>query len=84
MVDQWLQLDREHALARLDAARSARRCAAGIEQIWPLADDASLPGVVDDVVDEVIEEVLHRGGRAVIVPDGDLADSDGIAAILRY
>ncbi len=45
--------------------------------------DASLPGVVDDVVDEVIEEVLHRGGRDVIVPDGDLADSDGIAAILR-
>ena len=113
VVDQWLQLDREHALARLDAARSARRCAAGIEQIWTLAaqgrielvvvedtyavaarvsddgalelaEDASLPGVVDDVVDEVIEEVLHRGGRAVIVPDGDLADSDGIAAILRY
>lgn len=113
IVEQWLERDREDALLRLDAARSARRYAGGVQEIWPLAsegrvelvvveetyavagrvgsdgglelvDDPELPGVTDDVVDEVIEAVLQRGGRAVIVPDGDLGARDGIAAVLRY
>lgn len=46
--------------------------------------DPALPGVTDDAVDDLIELVLARGGSVVIVPDGELADEQRIAAILRF
>lgn len=48
------------------------------------AKDTWSPDVIDDVIDELIETVLSKGGRAVMVPSGDLADSDRVGAVLRY
>lgn len=48
------------------------------------ADDATAPDVIDDAVDELIELVLLKGGDAVIVPAGDLAEHEHLAAVLRY
>lgn len=112
MVERWLHQDRAQAMERLEVARSARRYAGGLEEVWDLArdgrvqllvveddfevparlrdgqlvraDDATAPDVIDDVVDELIELVLRKGGDAVIVPTGDLADHDRLAAVLRY
>jgi Bacterial archaeo-eukaryotic release factor family 3 len=47
-------------------------------------EDVEAPDVVDDVVDEMIEAVLRHGGKAVIVNDGELADHQRIAGVLRY
>jgi hypothetical protein len=113
LVATWLRADRREAMRLLDQARSERRFAGGIDEVWPLAttgridvlvveehyavaariaahdqlepaDDPEAPDVVDDVVDDAIETVLRFGGRAVIVPDGDLDAHDRIAAVLRY
>jgi hypothetical protein len=48
------------------------------------AEDATAPGVIDDAVDEVIEEVMLKGGSAVFVDNGALAQHQRIALILRY
>ena len=40
--------------------------------------------MIDDAVDELIEMVLRTGGDAVMVPDGELADHERLAAVLRY
>ena len=48
------------------------------------ADDRDDPDVTDDVVDELIEAVLRAGGDAVMVPPGELAEHDRLAAVLRY
>ena len=111
-VDRYLEVDRVRALARLDEARSSRRFAGGIDEVWSLANDGRVDlvlveesfevsahldpehqllqahqlgrAVVDDIVDDTIEAVLLRGGRAVLVPDDQLAEHDHIAAVLRY
>ena len=49
-----------------------------------LAKDTWAPDVIDDAVDELIETVLRKGGRAVVVPPGDLADAGHVGAVLRY
>ena len=41
-------------------------------------------GVMDDAVDEIIEMALAKGGRAVFVDNGALADYKRIALTLRY
>ena len=56
----------------------------GPDRQLELVDDPVGPGVVDDIVDDTIEAVLLRGGRAVLVPDDELAHHDRIAAVLRY
>ncbi|MFG2640466.1 chemotaxis protein [Streptomyces sp. NPDC048370] len=38
----------------------------------------------DDIVDEVVEQALGTGAGVRFVPDGTLADSRRIAAVLRY
>jgi hypothetical protein len=48
------------------------------------AKDTWAPDVIDDAVDELIETVLRNGGRAVLVPSGDLGELDHVAAVLRY
>ena len=37
IVEAWMSLDHDLALAAIDDARSARRLSAGIEDVWPLA-----------------------------------------------
>jgi hypothetical protein len=39
LVERWLRCDRDDALRRLEAARSARRFAAGVGEVWDLARD---------------------------------------------
>jgi len=45
------------------------------------ADDR---GAREDIVDEIAEQALDTGARVHFVPDGDLADTGHIAAVLRY
>ncbi|HEY1304110.1 MAG TPA: hypothetical protein VGF24_11205 [Vicinamibacterales bacterium] len=47
-------------------------------------DNPTAPDVMDDAVDEVITTVLDKGGRVVFVENGELAQHDRIALILRY
>jgi hypothetical protein len=49
-----------------------------------LVDRVGGTEVIDDAVDEIIEAVLAKGGSAVMVDDGTLADYQQIALILRY
>lgn len=46
-----------------------------------VTEDATAPGVVDDIVDEIIELVLAGGGRVEIATDGTLALHQGIALV---
>lgn len=48
------------------------------------ADDPNAPDVIPDAVDEVIETVLSKGGEVVFTENGQLADYQRIALILRY
>ena len=45
--------------------------------------DIEDPEVIDDAVDELIELVLLRGGWVAFVDDGQLAEHDGAALVLR-
>lgn len=49
-----------------------------------LADDAAGAEIIEDAVDDVIETVLSKGGRVVFMADGQLAEYQRIALILRY
>ncbi|MFO7564703.1 MAG: hypothetical protein R6X02_18815 [Enhygromyxa sp.] len=48
-----------------------------------LVDDATAPGVIDDVVDELIELVIAKGGEVTIV-EGGLDKHQRVALMLRY
>jgi hypothetical protein len=37
-----------------------------------------------DIVDEIVEQCLDTGAQVRFVPDGTLADAQGMAAVLRY
>ncbi len=84
---------RQAAVAELDEARSARRYAAGMQEVTHLAatgriahllveDDYFDPNPADDAVDDLIETVLSADGRVTFVPNDSLPDR--IAAVLRY
>ncbi|MFD5074772.1 chemotaxis protein [Streptomyces sp. NPDC058371] len=38
----------------------------------------------EDIVDEIVEQCLETGAEVRFVPDGSLADAEGIAGVLRY
>ena len=46
--------------------------------------DAGEQGAREDIVDEIVEKALDTGARVRFVPDGELGDANGIAAVLRY
>ncbi len=52
------------------------------EHLLP-ADDGDLDAR-EDIVDEIVEQCLETGADVRFVPDGALADADGIAGVLRY
>jgi len=111
-ISAWLERDHQRARQNLEQARSARRYAGGIDEVWELAQEGRIelllveetfdyparlsggrlqvaldiesPDVLDDAVDDLIETVLRMGGDAMILPDGELADHDRLAAVLRY
>ena len=47
-------------------------------------DDPSATDVIPDAVDEVVEAVLSKGGEVVFTENGQLADFQRIALVLRY
>jgi hypothetical protein len=49
-----------------------------------LTDDATAPGVVDDLIDEIIEVQLMMKGNVVFLPDGELDQYEKAALYLRY
>lgn len=51
--------------------------------VLTLTEDATAPGVIDDVVDELIELVIAKGGEITIVDRG-LAKHQQVALMLRY
>ena len=86
-----------HAVAGIDEAWTAARAGRGhqlvVEQSlrYPAravgdalaAAPADGPGVFD-AVEVTLEEVIRHGGDVVVVPDGSLAGSGGIALLTRY
>lgn len=48
------------------------------------ADDLTGPDVMEDAVDEIIETVLSKQGQVVFVENGQLAEYQRIALVLRY
>lgn len=83
-IDETWTLAEDGRVALLLAERGFEYPArAAVHGLVP-ADDAEEPGVIDDAVDELIEAVLARGGDALLVPDGSLADCGRVAAVLRY
>ncbi len=47
-------------------------------------DDPTAPDVIPDAVDAVIETVLSKGGEVIFTENGQLADFQRIALVLRY
>ena len=87
LVERWVEAQQMAVLERLDAARSQRRFAGGLDEVSALADDGRLELlVVEDGLEvaEVIESVLRYGGTAVVVDDGRLQYHERIAAVARY
>ncbi len=71
-VESWLDEREREALARLDAARGARRYAAGIDETWSLA----LDGRVDLLVVEQSFEYAVRVVRGQLEPAADVEAPD--------
>ncbi|MFJ3334589.1 chemotaxis protein [Streptomyces sp. NPDC086766] len=46
--------------------------------------DSGDPKAREDIVDEIVEQCLETGAEVRFVPDGTLADAQGIAGVLRY
>jgi len=72
IVTDWLRRDRTDALERLDAARSSRRYAGGIQEIWPLANE----GRVELLVVEDTYTLAARVDGHIVVPADDITDPD--------
>lgn len=49
-----------------------------------LVENATEPGIVDDIIDEIVEHQLRYKGRVVFMPDGSLEAYDRIALKMRY
>ena len=88
-VDQWFAA-RESALAdRIDAARSARRFAGGMQEVADAARSgevalAVLPEHASRGVDDVVRDVLTTGGSVEFAGPGILEPCGGAAAVLRW
>jgi hypothetical protein len=67
IVTDWLRRDRVEALEQLDAARSSRRYAGGIHEIWPLAND----GRIELLVVEDTYAIAARTRGDIVEPTDD-------------
>ncbi|WP_215909703.1 baeRF3 domain-containing protein [Streptacidiphilus fuscans] len=41
-------------------------------------------GVATDIVEQLVENTIRADGEVLFVPDGTLAETDGVAAVLRF
>ena len=53
-------------------------------QVLHLTDDATAPGIVDDLLDELAEHVIQTGGRVAFFENGGLTEFGRVGAVLRY
>ncbi len=78
LVSDWLRTDSTRALAALAAARSTRRYASGLDEIWPLATE----GRIETLVVEEGYTLAARLTEGRIEPAGDPDASDVIDDVI--
>lgn len=89
VVTDWLRSDAADALRRLDAARSSRRYAGGVHEIWPLANDGRIDILVVEDGHALPARITDDGQldptEEVTAPDvvDDIVD-ETIEAVLRH
>ena len=88
IVTDWLRRDRVEALERLDTARSSRRYAGGIQEIWALANEGRIELLVVEDTYAIAARTqgdIVEPAKDVTAPDvvDDLVD-DTIEAVLRH
>jgi hypothetical protein len=69
IVSDWLRTDQRRAMELLDEARSNRRFAGGIEEVWPLARDGRVEVLVVEEGHMVAARV--QGDRIVLTDERD-------------
>lgn len=69
LVADWLRADRQRAVERLESARSARRYAGGIDEVWSLANDGRVELLL---VEESYSQAARVGVHAQLEPADDL------------
>jgi hypothetical protein len=89
VVTDWLRSDAADALQRLDTARSSRRYAGGVHEIWPLANDGRIDTLVVEDGHALPARITDDGqlDPTEEVPAPDVADDivdETIEAVLRH
>lgn len=82
-VDELWQSAREGRVRLLAVEENYRITVRDAGDHLIIADDGDLDAR-EDIVDEIVEQCLETGAEVRFVPDGTLADTDGMAAVLRY
>ncbi|GGX01447.1 hypothetical protein GCM10010297_23840 [Streptomyces malachitofuscus] len=82
-VDELWQSAREGRVRLLAVEENYRITVRDAGDHLIIADDGDLDAR-EDIVDEIVEQCLETGAEVRFVPDGTLADADGMAAVLRY
>jgi hypothetical protein len=88
LVEGWIEADRMRALERLDGARSQRRFAGGLDEVWALAMEGRLELVVVEdtyavsarVIDGRLEPTEERESPDVV---DDIVD-EIVEAVIRH
>lgn len=79
LVADWLRADRQRAVERLDRARSARRYAGGIDEVWSLANDGRVELLL---VEESYTLPARIGAHAQLEPADDPDSPDVVDDIV--
>ncbi|MEU5522967.1 chemotaxis protein [Streptomyces sp. NPDC052079] len=82
-VDELWQSAREGRVRLLAVEENYRITVRDAGDHLIIAEDGDLDAR-EDIVDEIVEQCLETGAEVRFVPDGMLADADGMAAVLRY
>ncbi|MFJ8187360.1 chemotaxis protein [Streptomyces sp. NPDC096105] len=82
-VDELWQSAREGRIRLLAVEENYRITVRDDGEHLIVAEDGDLDAR-EDIVDEIVEQCLETGAEVRFVPDGSLADAQGMAAVLRY
>ncbi|MBL1084606.1 chemotaxis protein [Streptomyces actinomycinicus] len=82
-LDELWQSAREGRVRLLAVEENYRATVRDLGEHLVPADPGDLDAR-DDIVDEIVEQCLETGADVRFVPDGTLADADGIAGVLRF
>jgi len=88
LVERWLRSDRDDALRRLERARSTRRFAGGIEEVWDLAREGRVDLLIVEEQFEVpalvaVGRFERNEGSAVAGTDGDRLVDDAVDDLIE-